>query len=394
VLRQEVAQNHAAEGDIPVHVPLLDLKIQYKAIKSEIQKSLEEVLESQEFIMGPHVDKLETAIADYSRARYAIGVSSGTDALLAALMSLDIRPGDEVITTPFTFFSTAGTIARLNARPVFVDIEPVTFNMVPSQIERVITRKTRAIIPIHLFGQCADMDPILEIARKRNLRVVEDAAQSIGAEYKGRRAGSMGDMGIFSFFPSKNLGGFGDGGMVVTNDEALFEKVKLLRAHGMHPKYYHKIVGGNFRLDALQAAVLSVKLKYLDGWSQGRRMNAAYYDRKFRVSGLIERGLIQIPEAVYKENGDRNYHIYNQYTLRVKDRDRLQAHLKQNLIGSEIYYPVALHLQECFQDLGYKAGAFPVSGEAAKSVLSIPIYPELTDAQKDYVVGMIEEFYA
>jgi len=377
-----------------VHVPLLDLKIQYKAIKSEIQKSLEEVLESQEFIMGPHVDKLETAIADYSRARYAIGVSSGTDALLAALMSLDIRPGDEVITTPFTFFSTAGTIARLNARPVFVDIEPVTFNMVPSQIERVITRKTRAIIPIHLFGQCADMDPILEIARKRNLRVVEDAAQSIGAEYKGRRAGSMGDMGIFSFFPSKNLGGFGDGGMVVTNDEALFEKVKLLRAHGMHPKYYHKIVGGNFRLDALQAAVLSVKLKYLDGWSQGRRMNAAYYDRKFRVSGLIERGLIQIPEAVYKENGDRNYHIYNQYTLRVKDRDRLQAHLKQNLIGSEIYYPVALHLQECFQDLGYKAGAFPVSGEAAKSVLSIPIYPELTDAQKDYVVGMIEEFYA
>ena len=394
MLRQEVAQNHAAEGDIPVHVPLLDLKIQYKAIKSEIQKSLEEVLESQEFIMGPHVDKLETAIADYSRARYAIGVSSGTDALLAALMSLDIRPGDEVITTPFTFFSTAGTIARLNARPVFVDIEPVTFNMVPSQIERVITRKTRAIIPIHLFGQCADMDPILEIARKRNLRVVEDAAQSIGAEYKGRRAGSMGDMGIFSFFPSKNLGGFGDGGMVVTNDEALFEKVKLLRAHGMHPKYYHKIVGGNFRLDALQAAVLSVKLKYLDGWSQGRRMNAAYYDRKFRVSGLIERGLIQIPEAVYKENGDRNYHIYNQYTLRVKDRDRLQAHLKQNLIGSEIYYPVALHLQECFQDLGYKAGAFPVSGEAAKSVLSIPIYPELTDAQKDYVVGMIEEFYA
>lgn len=376
-----------------MEVPQIDLKIQYKAIKNGIQKALEDVFESQIFIMGPHVEELEAAIAAYSRIRYAVGVSSGTDALLAALMALDIRPGDEVITTPFTFFSTAGTIARLSARPVFVDIETIAFNIDPGKIERAITRKTRAIIPIHLFGQCADMDPILEIARRRHIRIIEDAAQSIGAEYKGRRAGSMGDMGIFSFFPSKNLGGFGDGGMVVTNDEALFEKVKLLRAHGMHPKYYHKIVGGNFRLDALQAAVLNVKLKYLDGWSQGRRMNAAYYDRKFKASGLIDRGLIQIPKAVYEASGNKNHHIYNQYTLRAKDRDKLQAHLKQNSIGSEIYYPVPLHLQECFKDLGYKAGDFPVSEEAAKSVLSIPIYPELTEEQKDYVVGKIGEFY-
>ena len=392
-MRQVAARNHVAVGDKPVQVPLLDLKIQYRAIKGEIQKVLEDVLESQTFIMGPRVEEFEAAIAGYSRARYAVGVSSGTDALLAALMALDILPGDEVITTPFTFFSTAGTIARLNARPVFVDIEPVTFNIDPGKIERAITRKTRAIIPIHLFGQCADMDPILEIARRRHVRVIEDAAQSIGAEYKGRSAGSIGDMGIFSFFPSKNLGGFGDGGMVVTNDEALFERVKLLRAHGMHPKYYHKIVGGNFRLDALQAAVLSVKLKYLDGWSQGRRMNAAYYDRKFRTSGLIERGLIQIPKAVYEASGDKNYHIYNQYTLQVKDRDKLQAYLKKNLIGSEIYYPVPLHLQECFKDLGYNKGDFPVSEEAAKSVLSIPIYPELTEELKDYVVEKITEFY-
>ena len=376
-----------------MQVPLLDLKIQYKAIKSEIQKALEDVLESQIFIMGPRVEEFEAAIAAYSNTRYAVGVSSGTDALLAALMALDIRPGDEVITTPFTFFSTAGTIARLNARPVFVDIEPVTFNIDAGKIERAITRKTRAIIPIHLFGQCADMDQILEIARRRRICVIEDAAQSIGAEYKGRRAGSMGDMGIFSFFPSKNLGGFGDGGMVVTNDEALAEKVKLLRNHGMHPKYYHKIVGGNFRLDSLQAAVLSVKLKYLDGWSQGRRMNAAYYNRKFKESGLIEGGQIKIPKAIYEESGDKNYHIYNQYTLRVRDRDKLQAYLKKNSIGSEIYYPVPLHLQECFKDLGYKEGDFPVSEEAARSVLSIPIYPELTEEQKDYVVGKIGEFY-
>jgi len=376
-----------------VYVPLLDLKIQYKTIKCEIQSAVEDVLESQIFIMGPKVTKLEASIANYSGTKYAVGVSSGTDALLAALMALDMKPGDEVITTPFTFFSTAGTISRLNARPVFMDIDPVTFNLDPSKLERAITPKTRTIIPIHLFGQCADMDPILEIARRHNVLVIEDAAQSIGAEYKGRRAGSMGEMGIFSFFPSKNLGGFGDGGMVVTNNEALAEKIKLLRNHGMHPRYYHTFIGGNFRLDALQAAVLSVKLKYLDGWSQGRRINAAYYDEKFAQSGLIERGLIKMPKAVYERSGDKNYHIYNQYILRVKDRDKLNAFLRENEIGSEIYYPVPLHLQECFKDLGYKEGDFPVSEEAARSVLSIPIYPELTDEQKDYVVGKIIEFY-
>ncbi len=376
-----------------MQVPLLDLKIQYKAIKSEIQKALDEVLKSQMFIMGPKVADLESSIAEYSGTKYAVGVSSGTDALLAALIALDIKPGDEVITTPFTFFSTAGTISRLCARPVFVDIDPVTFNLDPAVLDRAVTRKTRAVIPVHLFGQCADMDPILEIARRRKIRVIEDAAQSIGAEYKGRRAGSMGDMGIFSFFPSKNLGGFGDGGMVVTNDGALAEKIKMLRNHGMHPKYYHKFVGGNFRLDALQAAVLNVKLKYLDGWSQGRRTNAAFYNKKFKESGMVDRGMVQIPKAVYEASGDKNHHIYNQYTLRVKDRDKLQAFVRENQIGSEIYYPVPLHLQECFKDLGYKEGDFPVSEEAARTVLSLPIYPELTDAQKDYVVGKIEEFY-
>ena len=376
-----------------MQVPLLDLKIQYKVIKTEIQKALDEVLESQMFILGPKVADLESSIAEYSRTKYAVGVSSGTDALLAALIALDIKPGDEVITTPFTFFSTAGTISRLCARPVFVDIDPVTFNLDPAVLDSAVTRKTRAVIPIHLFGQCADMDPVLEIARRRKIRVVEDAAQSIGAEYKGRRAGSMGDMGIFSFFPSKNLGGFGDGGMVVTNDGALAEKIKMLRNHGMHPKYYHKYVGGNFRLDALQAAVLNVKLKYLDGWSQGRRTNAAYYNRKFVQSGLVDRGLVRTPKAVHEKSGDKNHHIYNQYTLRVKDRDKLQAFLRENQIGSEIYYPVPLHLQECFMDLGYKEGDFPVSEEAARTVLSLPIYPELTDAQKDYVVEKMVEFY-
>lgn len=374
-------------------IPLLDLKAQYAAIKDEVKKALEEVLESQVFILGPHVDELERNIAVYSQVKHAVGVSSGTDALLVCLMALGIQPGDEVITTPFTFFSTAGVISRLCARPVFVDVDPVTFNIDPAKIERAITKKTKAIIPIHLFGQCADMDPILEIAEKRRLSVIEDAAQSLGAEYKGRRAGSIGHLGIFSFFPSKNLGGFGDGGMVVTKDDALAEKVKILRVHGSKPKYYHKTVGGNFRLDALQAAVLNVKLKYLDAWSGKRRENAEYYDLKFRESGLTGRGIVKTPAPVYKGGGDRNYHIYNQYTIWVKDRDKLQAHLKANAIGTEIYYPLPLHLQECFKDLGYKKGDLPVSEEAGGSVLSIPVYPELTQAQKDYVIQKIAEFY-
>jgi len=372
-------------------IPLLDLKAQYIPIKDEIRTALDEVIESQHFIMGPKVDELEKKIAAYSGVKYAIGVSSGTDALLIALMALDIRPGDEVVTTPFTFFATAGVIARLNATPVFVDIDPVTFNMDAAKIEQVLSRRTKAIIPIHLFGQCADMEPILDIAARRHVPVIEDAAQSIGAEYKGKRSGSLGTMGIFSFFPSKNLGGFGDGGMVVTNDDALGEKLRILRVHGSKPKYYHKIVGGNFRLDALQASVLNVKLKYLDGWSQGRRNNAAFYDERFRA--LDEKGLIKTPVPVYRTSGDKHYHIYNQYTIRARKRDELQEFLKANGVGTEVYYPLPLHLQECFRDLGQAKGAFPVSEEAADAVLSIPVYPELSQEQKEYVVAKIGEFY-
>jgi dTDP-4-amino-4,6-dideoxygalactose transaminase len=374
-------------------IPLLDLKAQYAAIKDEVKIAVDDVLESQVFILGPKVDELEKNVAVYSQVKHAVGVSSGTDALLVALMALDIKPGDEVITTPFTFFSTAGVISRLCARPVFVDIDPVTFNINPEKIEGVITKKTRAIIPIHLFGQCADMSAVMEIAGKHNLFVIEDAAQSIGAGYRGRRAGSMGHMGIFSFFPSKNLGGFGDGGMVVTNDGALYERLRILRVHGSKPKYYHKIIGGNFRLDALQAAVLNVKLKYLDEWSRKRRENAEYYDLKFRDSGLVLRGAVTTPRPVHKAGGDRNYHIYNQYTIRAKDRDMLQAHLNAHTVGTEIYYPLPLHLQECFKDLGYQKGDLPVSEDAAGSVLSLPIYPELTPSQQDYVVERIVAFY-
>jgi dTDP-4-amino-4,6-dideoxygalactose transaminase len=374
-------------------IPLLDLKAQYATIRDEIRKAVDGVLESQLFILGPRVEELEKNIAAYSGTPYAVGVSSGTDALLAALMALDVKPGDEVITTPFTFFATAGVIARLNARPVFVDIEPATFNIDPALIEKAVGAKTKAIIPIHLFGQCADMEPIAAVAAKHGLAVIEDAAQSIGAEYKGRRAGSMSRLGIFSFFPSKNLGGIGEGGMVVTNDQALYDKVKLLRAHGMAPKYYHALVGGNFRLDAIQAAALNIKLKYLDGWSAKRRFNAATYDRKFAEAGLVARGLVKPPQPVYKNGGDKNHHIYNQYTIRAKNRDKLSAHLKDRAIGHDIYYPVPLHLQECFKDLGYRKGDFPVSEEAAGEVLSLPVYPELTPEQQDYIVGSISDFY-
>jgi len=374
-------------------IPLLDLKAQYLTIKDEIKQAIDEVLESQIFILGPKVEELEQNIAVYTGTKYAIGVSSGTDALLVSLMAINIKPGDEIITSPFTFFSTAGVIARLNAKPVFADIDPVTYNINPLKIEPVITKKTKAIIPIHLFGQCADMDPILEIAKKYNLYVIEDAAQSISAEYKGKRAGSMGDLGIFSFFPSKNLGGYGDGGMVVTNNEGLYEKVKILRVHGSKPKYYHKIVGGNFRLDSLQAAVLLVKLKYLDLWSQKRRENAVYYDRRFEESGLVEEGFIKNPKAVYKDSGDRNYHIYNQYTIWAKERNNVQKFLNENGIGTEIYYPLPLHLQECFKNLGYGRGDFPQSEEASENVLSLPIYPELNNDQRDYIIKKITQFY-
>ena len=376
-----------------IKIPLLDLKAQYAAIKPEIRQAVDEVFESQYFILGPKVKELERKIAVYSEADYAAGVSSGTDALLISLMALEIEPGDEIITTPFTFFSTAGVISRLNAIPKFVDIDPLTYNMDPEKIESTLTRRTRAIIPIHLFGQCADMDPILRIASKHHIPVIEDAAQSIGAQYKHKKAGSMGTLGIFSFFPSKNLGGAGDGGMVVARDSSLHDKLKILRVHGSRPKYFHKIVGGNFRLDALQAAVLLVKLKYLDSWSEKRRKNASYYNKLFSESGVIKEGFIETPEEVYRDTGDQNHHIYNQYTIRAQSRDKLRTYLTEQGIGTSIYYPVPLHLQECYKDLGYLKGDFPESEKASESVLSLPVYPELAPSQQEYIMEKITEFY-
>lgn len=374
-------------------VPLLDLKAQYAKIREEVRTSIDEVCDSQYFILGPKVEAFENHVAAYSNAGYGVGVSSGTDALLISLMAVDLKPGDEVITTPFTFFATGGVISRLGARPVFVDIDPDSFNIDPHQMRKAVNRKTKAVIPVHLFGQCADMDPILDISGKHNLSVIEDAAQSIGAEYKGKRAGSIGHFGCFSFFPSKNLGGFGDGGMVVTSDPGLNERLKVLRVHGSKPKYYHNFVGGNFRLDAIQAAVLDVKLKYLDDWSEGRRQNALYYQEAFRASGLVEKGFVKTPPAAYSNSGDKNFHIYNQFTLRVKHRDALKAYLNESGIGSEIYYPVPLHMQACYRDLGYLKGDFPHSEKAAEEVISIPVYPELTEEMKDYVVRTIKGFY-
>ena len=374
-------------------VLLLDLKAQFSIISVEIRNAIDEVIESQAFILGPKVEALENEIAAYCRVDHAIGVSSGTDALLASLMALDIGPGDEVITSSFSFFATAGVIARLRAKPIFIDIEPKTFNVDPGNIKRAVTEKTKAIIPVHLFGQSADMAPILEVARKFGIPVIEDAAQSIGSEYRGKKAGALGTMGTFSFFPSKNLGCFGDGGMIVTNDSILAEKLKALRHHGAIRPYDHKIVGGNFRLDALQAAVLSVKLKYLDQWAAARRDNAKYYDQRFMNSGLISDGSIRTPPAVYAGSGDENYHIYNQYALRVKNRDDLKAHLERAGVGTAIYYPKPLHLQDCFADLGYAPGCFPEAERACKEVLSIPIYPELRAEQKEYVVDTILSFY-
>lgn len=365
-----------------IGVPLLDLKAQYEALRDEFHAAIERVVASQQFILGPEVEALEEEVAAYSHCRYGIGVSSGTDALLVSLMAIGIRPGDEVITTPYTFFATAGSIARLGAKPVFVDIDPRTYNLDPAGIEAVITPHTKAIIPVHLFGQMADMDPIMAIAERHSLYVIEDSAQAIGAEYKGRRAGSIGHLGCFSFFPSKNLGGFGDGGMVTTNDPSLADKVRLLRGHGARPKYYHKVVGGNFRLDALQAAVLRVKLKYLNEWTAARQHNAERYRQLFTAAG--------VPVGLPYDAG-YGRHIYNQFVIRSKRRDALMAHLKANAIGCEIYYPVPLHLQECFADLGYQAGDFPASEEAAQETIAIPVYPELTEAQQRRVVEVVAE---
>jgi dTDP-4-amino-4,6-dideoxygalactose transaminase/acetyltransferase-like isoleucine patch superfamily enzyme len=381
-------EKQIGEKEVQVsQVPLLDLKAQYASIRHLIEPVIREVAESQYFILGPRVSAFEKKVAEYSQVRFGIGVSSGTDALLIALMALDIAPDDEIITTPYSFFATAGVISRLGAKPVFVDIEPDTYNIDPAGLEAVVTTKTRAIIPVHLYGQMADMNPIMKIAQKHNLAVIEDAAQAIGAAYKdGRRAGSIGQMGCFSFFPSKNLGGFGDAGMVVTNDKKLADKLFQLRVHGAEPKYYHKIVGGNFRIDALQAAILSVKLDFLDQWTEGRRKNADDYYHLFRQYRLNDK--IKLPA-----NREDYRHIFNQFIIEAPDRDRLIDHLHKNQIGCEIYYPVSLHNQECFAYLGYNPGDFPNSEAAAKQTLAIPIYPELTMQQKEYVVQTIASFY-
>ena len=369
-----------------MNVPLLDLKAQYATIKKELMPAIEAVMDSNYFINGPAVKELEDLVARYSDAKAGVGVSSGTDALLCALMTLGIGQNhmvDEVITTPYTFFATAGCVWRAGAKPVFVDIDPDTFNIDPAKIEAAVTKNTRAIMPVHLFGQMADMDPIMEIARKHNLAVIEDGAQAIGATYKGRKAGSIGTAGCFSFFPSKNLGGMGDGGMIVTNDPALGEKLAVFRNHGSKPKYYHKFVGGNFRLDTIQAAGLIVKLRHLDGWSAKRRANAKRY-------GELLGGVSQVKLPVIR---DYCVSIYNQYVICGPRRDELQTFLKDNGIGTEVYYPVSMHEQECFKDLGYRKGQFPHSEKAEAQSLALPIYPELTDEQIRYVADKIKEFH-
>ena len=367
-----------------MNVPLLDLKAQYATLREEMLAALTAVLESQQFINGPQVKELEGLVAKYSGCAAAVGVSSGTDALLCALMTLGIGAGAEVITTPYTFFATAGSIWRTGARPVFVDIEPDTFNIDPAKIAAAVTPRTRAIMPVHLFGQTADMDPILAVAKKHNLFVIEDAAQAIGATYQGRPAGSMGTAGCLSFFPSKNLGGLGDGGMITTQDPDLAERLAMCRNHGSKPKYFHKFVGGNFRLDTLQAAGLIVKLRRLDGWSAQRRANAARYTQLLAGCKAVA------PPAIRAGNVS----IFNQYVIRVPRRNELQAFLKQQGVGTEVYYPVSLHEQECFAALGYKKGDFPQSEQAAAETLALPIYPELTDEQISYVAGKIKEFCA
>ena len=383
-------------------VPLLDLKPQYNSLKKELDEAVLNVAESQYFILGPEVEKMEKEFCDYLGCKHAIGVSSGTDALLLALMSIEIKPDDEIIVPTYSFFATAGVVARLNAKPVFVDIDPVTFNMDPHDIEKRITSNTKAIIPVHLYGQSADMQPIMEIAKKHNLKVIEDAAQAIGVQYKdGRSVGTIGDIGCFSFFPSKNLGCYGDGGLVTTNDDDLAYLLKIKRVHGGEQKYFHKVIGGNFRIDALQAAVLRVKLPHLDRWSEQRRKNAELYNKLFLEAGLVDKpgktkfdtkNKVLIPEAVYNQFSDlKNPHIFNQYIIRVEKRDELKKFLTENEIGNEIYYPVPFHQQECFSNLGYKEGDFPEAEKAASSSLALPIYQDLKEEQIKFVVEKINE---
>lgn len=376
-------------------VPILDLKAQYATIREEVRAAIDRIMESQHFILGPEVEALEKEIASYSQCEFGIGVSSGTDALLVSLMAIGIKPGDEVITSPYSFFATAGAIVRLGARPVFVDIDLDTLNIDTNLVEAAVTERTRAILPVHLAGQMADMDPIMDIARRHNLYVIEDACQALGAEYKGRRAGSIGHLGCFSFFPSKNLGGAGDSGMVVSNDPTLVDRVALLRNHGHRPKYYNQVVGGNFRMDALQAAILRAKFKYLENWTAARRRNAALYRQFFLKAGLASEDPEQrsLKPVVLPKDRDWGRHIYHLYQTRVQRRDELMAYLKMQGVVSEIYYPVPLHLQTCFKDLGYQAGSQPKAECAAVETLALPIYPELTDEQIEQVVHVVRAFY-
>ncbi|MCZ7609918.1 MAG: DegT/DnrJ/EryC1/StrS family aminotransferase [Ignavibacterium sp.] len=386
-----------------MQVPLLDLKLQYKSLKKELDDAIIKVAESQHFILGPEVTSMEKKFCSYLGCKHSLGVSSGTDALLLALMAIDVKPGDEVIVPTYSFFATAGVVSRLFAVPVFVENDPVTFNIDPKDFERKITPKTKAVIPVHLYGQSADMDDIMKIAKAHNLIVIEDAAQAIGTQYKdGRFVGTIGDIGCFSFFPSKNLGCYGDGGLVTTNNDELAKILSIKRVHGGEPKYYHKVIGGNFRIDALQAAVLKVKLPHLDKWSEKRRQNANRYTQLFKKAGLAEetgktsfdsKNKVLLPKAVYDFGKVKNYHIYNQYIVRVEDRDKLREFLTKNEIGTEIYYPVPFHLQECFKELGYKKGDFPVSEFAADKSLALPIFPELSDDQLVYVVDTFKKFF-
>ena len=366
-------------------VPLLDIPASYETILKDVEKNIAQVIQSGQFILGPVVEELEEKISAYCETKYAVGVSSGTDALMISLMAEGIGEGDEIITTPFTFFATAGSIARLGARPVFADIERDTFNINPNQVEKNITKKTRAIIPVHLYGQCVNMNPILELAQKNNLVVIEDAAQAIGSEYDGRRAGSMGDYGCFSFFPTKNLGGFGDAGMVTMTSKDIYNKVKALRVHGSNLKYYHKVVGGNFRIDALQASIVLAKFKYLEQSTEKRRKNAQFYSQLFKEKKIAD--CLTLPLEVFPR------HVYNQYVIRVKrNRDELRSFLSEKNISTEIYYPLPLHLQKCFASLGYKEGTFPESEKAANESIALPIFPELSQDQLTYVVEKIDEF--
>jgi dTDP-4-amino-4,6-dideoxygalactose transaminase len=377
-------------------VPLLDLKAQYRAMREELDTAVMAVIESQMFILGPEVDALEAEIATYSGVPHGVGMSSGTDALLAALMVYDLGPGDEVIVPTYTFFATAGVVARLGATPVFADIEPTTCNMSAEAVAAAVTERTKAIIPVHLYGRMAEMDTYLDMAVEQGIAVIEDAAQAIGAtDTRGRKAGSIGDMGCFSFFPSKNLGGFGDGGMTITRNADIASRLKILRMHGSEPKYYHSVVGGNFRLDALQAAVLRVKLRYLDGWTEGRRRNAARYRELFADTRIAaDVGAASLADAPVLLPTDDPGHIYNQFVIRAADRDGLQQHMRASGIGTEIYYPVPLHRQQCFAALGYGSGSLPHAEAAAQQTLALPIYAELTEQQLTRVVDSIADYYA